>query len=57
MIVRNEEEEGMEKECYEEEVQRYRNTDYKPIIYILFIPYYDFHYPYVRIIDTISNIT
>ena len=24
----------MEKECYEEEVQPYRKTDYKPIIYI-----------------------
>ena len=24
----------MEKECYEEEVQPYRRTDYKPIIYI-----------------------
>ena len=23
----------MEKECYEEEVQLYRKTDYKPIIY------------------------
>ena len=24
----------MENECYEEEVQPYRKTDYKPIIYI-----------------------
>ena len=27
-------EKEMEKECYEEEVQPYRKTDYKPIIYI-----------------------
>ena len=27
----------MEKECYEEEVQPYRKTDYKPIIYIYMI--------------------
>ena len=29
----------MEKdcECYEEEVQPYRKTDYKPIIYMLFL--------------------
>ena len=25
--------EEMEKECYDEEVQPYRKTDYKPIIY------------------------
>ena len=28
----------LKKECYEEEVQPYRKTDYKPIIYISQLP-------------------
>ena len=37
----------LKKECYEEEVQPYRKTDYKPLIYIYIscpIPYHMFRY-------------
>ena len=38
----------MENECYEEEDQPYRKTDYKPIIYITSI-YYSAHFLYISV--------